>query len=300
MGWKICGFSSRNSSILKLKIAITGASGFIGSHLVDKLISNNNNELLIVGRNVNELKIYFSNNRCVFIELDLNENLTNESLNEISKCDKLIHLAWAGLPNYTSFSHFNLNLNQHFYFLSELIKRGLTDITVTGTCFEYGKVEGCLTEDMIPKPNNFYALAKVTLMNLLLIFKNEFEFKLKWVRLFYIYGDGESNKSLFSLLEKAISTNKKQFDLSPGDQIRDYLTVDEVVNKLIAISLNNDFDGVINCSSGIGLKIKDIVVDYVEQKGAKIQLNFGVLPYNSFESFSFWGDTTLYNKVINH
>ena len=64
------------------------------------------------------------------------------------KSPSLIHLAWEGLPNYKAAFHVEENLPRHFPFLKNLIKNGLKDLTVTGTCFEYGMQEGSLQEDM--------------------------------------------------------------------------------------------------------------------------------------------------------
>ena len=58
--------------------------------------------------------------------------------------DAMIHLAWEGLPNYKAAFHVEENLPRHYCIFKKLIEHGLTDITVTGTCFEYGMQEGCL------------------------------------------------------------------------------------------------------------------------------------------------------------
>jgi len=101
--------------------------------------------------------------------------------------DLLIHLAWEGLPNYKSLFHFEENLPGHYAFLKNLITHGLSDITVTGTCLEYGLKEGKLSEDMVTNPSNSYAIAKDTLRKFLEQLQSVQPFHLKWVRLFYMY-----------------------------------------------------------------------------------------------------------------
>src|SRR5690606_19365019 len=83
------------------------------------------------------------------------------------KPDILIHLAWEGLPNYLASFHLEQNLPRHKMFLNNLIKHGLKNITVTGTCFEYGMQQGCLIETLPCNPENAYGKSKLSLYNFL-------------------------------------------------------------------------------------------------------------------------------------
>ena len=83
------------------------------------------------------------------------------------KPDKLIHLAWEGLPNYNEFYHFERNLLSNYNFIKNIIKNGLKDLNVIGTCFEYGMQSRSLSENLQTKPINAYGLNKDTLRNYL-------------------------------------------------------------------------------------------------------------------------------------
>ena len=72
----------------------------------------------------------------------------------------MIHLAWEGLPNYKADFHLTKNLPLQKALLTNLLQNGLKDLTVTGTCFEYGMKEGMLSEEMACEPANAYAIAK--------------------------------------------------------------------------------------------------------------------------------------------
>src|SRR5205085_3838924 len=122
--------------------------------------------------------------------------------------DLAIHLAWEGLPNYKSAFHEEVNYPRHLAFLSNLLRNGLKDLSVTGTCFEYGMQEGCLTEDMPCYPANPYARAKDRLRTSLEQLQAEYDFVLKWIRLFYMYGKGQHPNSLLSQLDKALAAGE--------------------------------------------------------------------------------------------
>jgi len=114
-----------------------------------------------------------------------------------------------------------------------MIQNGLKDLTVTGTCFEYGMLNGCLNEEMEVEPANPYAIAKNRLWKYLELLSLDLPFSLKWVRLFYMYGEGQNPKSLFSQLDKAIEENHKIFNMSEISQAHEYMEKNENIGKII-------------------------------------------------------------------
>jgi dTDP-6-deoxy-L-talose 4-dehydrogenase (NAD+) len=174
----------------------------------------------------------------------------------------------------------------------------LPDLTVTGTCFEYGMQEGCLSENMAVHPNNPYGKAKNELRIKLEALKDKYSFHLKWVRLFYMYGEGQHPNSLLSQLENAIREGKSSFDMSGGEQVRDYLPVEKVAQNIVSVALQQKVEGIINNCSGIPVTVKQLVEEYLEQKHKKIKLNFGVYPYPDYEPMRFWGDTGKLKMIL--
>jgi len=211
----------------------------------------------------------------------------------------MIHLAWEGLPNYKEAFHAEETLPRHYRFIENLIMNGLKDVTITGTCFEYGMNEGCLSENMACEPANSYAIAKNELRKQLELLATVKQFSLKWVRLFYMYGRGQSSSSLVSQLDKALEDNQAVFNMSGGEQVRDFLPVEKVAEYLVAIALQHNINGIINCSDGIPVTVKQFVLNYLEHKKRTITLNLGYYPYIDYEPMSFWGDNSKLKKIIN-
>lgn len=280
-----------------MKLAITGATGFIGRYIVEDLLRQNF-DVLVTGTNREKASTFPWFKDVEFIEIDLNKTQPESVLKEIATADKLLHLAWSGLPNYKSLFHFEQNLMPQYYFLKNLINLGVLDITITGTCFEYGKKNGCLTEEMETNPENSYALAKDTLHNFLKELQKVNDFKLKWVRLFYMHGTGQAESSILSQLDNAIQNNMDHFNMSAGEQIRDYLSVQEVASKLGRVALHPEFNGTINCCSGKGISIRNLVENHLREKKYELKLNLGFYPYNDYEAFEFWGDNSKWNSIF--
>jgi dTDP-6-deoxy-L-talose 4-dehydrogenase (NAD+) len=212
----------------------------------------------------------------------------------------LIHLAWEGLPNYKSDFHLTENLPKHQLFLSNLIRNGLKDITAIGTCFEYGMQEGMLSEAIECKPDNAYAKAKNELRVFLENIAATSSISFKWVRLFYMYGKGQNPKSLIAQLDVALENNDAIFNMSGGEQIRDFLPIEKVAENIATIALQNETTGLINCCSGEPIMVKKFVENYLAAKCETIKLNLGYYPYTDFEPMKFWGDTKKMNKIIKN
>jgi dTDP-6-deoxy-L-talose 4-dehydrogenase (NAD+) len=175
---------------------------------------------------------------------------------------------------------------------------GLKDIVIAGTCFEYGMVDGCLSEDMDTKPSNSYAIAKDTLREFIIELQKKHSFTYKWIRLFYTYGEGQSKTSLIYLLDKAIQDKDKEFNMSGGEQLRDFLHIDGVVKNIDLIASQNIYvNQPINCCSGKPISIKNLVDNYLKEKKYSMKLNLGYYPYPDYEPMSFWGNDSKLNKL---
>ncbi len=179
-----------------------------------------------------------------------------------------------------------------------MIHYGLSDLTVTGTCLEYGLQEGRLSEDMPALPITAYGKAKNKLRNELEKIKGKAGLNFKWVRLFYMYGKGQNPNSLLSQLDKALSNEEKIFNMSGGRQLRDFLPVEKVAKNIVTIALQRNVEGIINCSSAEPLAVLDFVRKYLRQKGKDIALNPGYYPYPDYEPMGFWGDNTKLKSII--
>ena len=279
------------------RILVTGATGFIGNYVIEELLKQQFEVIASSSSIINtQNKSWFGKVKFVPFNLKDFDSETNY-FDFFDQPTALIHLAWEGLPNYKAAFHTEENLPRHYSFLKNLVDHGLRDITVTGTCFEYGMVEGCLSEDMTTKPANAYAIAKDSLRKQLQDYQHQNDFNFKWIRLFYMYGIGQSPNSLFSLLDKALISKEAIFNMSGGEQERDYLPVEQVATNIVKIALQNKVTGIINCCSGVPVTVKAMVVDYLKTKQAQIKLNLGYYPYADYEPMRFWGDSNKLKSI---
>lgn len=279
------------------RILVTGATGFIGRYVVDELLRRGIH-VIASSAHPEKAKAAPWYDKVEYIPLDLQRlDMDRDYYHYFERPDALIHLAWEGLPNYKADFHVASNYPRHANFLKNLISHGLEDLTVVGTCLEYGMQKGCLSEDLPPMPGNSYAKAKDLLRLFLHGLRERHSFVFRWVRLFYMYGEGQNPNSLFSQLDMALKAGEQVFNMSGGEQVRDFLPVEQVADHITSIAMQRQVDGIINCCSGRPVKIKDLVRSYLRSENKDIVLNFGFYPYPDYEPMSFWGDDTKLRSV---
>jgi len=270
-----------------MKVMVTGATGFVGRHVIHELLMRGHSVVAIT-RDIHRAREMPWFDRVEFIQCDLYNGFHPLFQGECLP-KAIIHLAWQGLPNYRDFFHINKNLPADLAFLDAAITAGVSHLMVAGTCLEYGMQYGPLNEEMETYPSTSYGFAKDTLRKALQLLQREKRFTLQWMRLFYMYGEGQNRNSLLAQLDRAIDDGQSVFNMSMGDQLRDYLPIQKVAEHFAVVLENQDCHGIINCCSGSPVSVLDLVNQRCREKESDIQLNRGYYPYPDYEPLAFWG-----------
>lgn len=266
------------------QVIVSGATGFIGRHLVPLLL-NQNYEVIAIARNKTYAEQLNWYKHVRFIPYDFHGDAYFPAADHGSS---LIHLAWQGLPNYDSSIHINNNLPASFKFIQNLVSRGIQHVLVTGTCLEYGFKNGPIPSLANPDPINSYAIAKDRLRAQLALLNENSHFLLQWARLFYLHGEGQSSNSILPQLDTAIDQGSKIFNMSGGHQIRDYLAIEQAAQQILDLFLSHR-SGTFNICSGNPISINELVEKHIKSRSSNIKLNRGFYPYTDYEPMSFWG-----------
>lgn len=270
-----------------MRVAVTGATGFIGRHVVARLLEGGH-EAVAIARDERKAMGMAWMGEVGFLACDLHRDF-RPAVDAARHCDALIHLAWPGLPNYRDYFHVARNLPADLAFLEATVVAGIPQVLVAGTCLEYGMQYGALREEAETRPITPYGFAKDALRKALQLLRQTRPFGLQWVRLFYLSGEGQSPGSLLAQLDRAIDEGRAAFEMSAGDQLRDYLPVRDVADNFVRLLENPDCDGVINCCSGKPVSVRDIVERHCRERRSDIRLARGHYPYPDYEPLAFWG-----------
>ena len=276
-----------------MKIAITGATGFIGRHVRSMLVKTDHVVVLVV-RNVKKVGDRAANEEIVVADLS---QARTDWFELFGKPDAVLHLAWGGLSNYMDSYHVDVELPMQLKFLQSLIDSGLKKLVVAGTCYEYGLSSGAISESQMTNPNTPYGIAKDSLRKALFEIRSKKDFELTWARVFYPYGEGQSENSIYSQLTKAISSDEKEFAMGSGVQMLDFIQVTRVAKALRTFVTEKKGVGLINVGSGEPQSVIEFVKKLINHFESNIVPRVGAVADREYESLSFWSDNDLLDSL---
>lgn len=285
----------------KIKILITGANGFIGSHLISSLIENENYRIGVTLRtysNIWRIKKYIQNIEYFYID--------RENINEIIskfKPDLIIHLAvyYKKKHTYDDLDKMlETNVTLPTKILEAMMKNKVNYFINTGTFTEYLIDKEYLTTQSPISPVNLYSATKVSFEDILKFYTNNYNIKAATLKLFAPYGYMDNPKKLIPYLINCALRNETA-ETSPGDQKWDFIYVKDVVNayiKTIDYILDTQTKySTFNIGSGEAHSIKEIVNE-INNFGPKLDIEWGKFPYDNKEIFYAKSDNTLAQNLL--
>ena len=273
-----------------MKVIVVGGNGFIGKNLIPVFI-NKNYEIIATYKST---KPNIFKNKIKWVKFNYKKN---SNLKIFRNIDLVIHLAWENLPNYTKKFHTEVEIKYQKKFINNIIRLGTKNIFIAGTCFEYGKKEGLYKEVSRLKPNTEYGKAKNDLRIYVEKLNTKYNFKYTWGRIFYLYGKHQYTKSLYPQLMDSIK-KKKTFKMSTGEQIRDFLSIEQTCKYIFLLSTNNKKNKIVNICSNNKIKVKQFVNKIIKKNKSKIKILYGKYPIPAYEAKNFWGSNKKLLKLI--
>ena len=251
-----------------MRIAITGAGGFIGSH-VTEIASRSGNEVFAIGRT----KIDLPNVR--FQECDLHDHNAMRAALADLEADLLIHLAWYAEPGKFWTAPENLDcVSSSIELVRAFVDAGGKRVLVSGSCAEYDWTEPCLDErDTNLNPSTLYGQSKASLFQILSAASPILGFELAWGRIFFPFGPGDRPERLLGTLMIAARENRPA-NFSSGTQERDFMFVEDVASALWALA-TSDVVGPVNIGSGTPVSVREFVEQAATLVKVPLSLEFG-------------------------
>jgi nucleoside-diphosphate-sugar epimerase len=274
-----------------MKIFMTGSTGFVGSHLINQLHLSGH-EVTAMYRENKETRVSLTK-QPVWLQRQMNEITAND----LKGHDVLLTLAAAGMPNNpekVSFDEmFYWNVTALISMIDAAKEANVKKIVICSTFKEYG--DSASKYDFIPKdapllPTTPFACSRVAGYMAALAYAQKFNINIEYVRFFNMYGEGENALDLWTAIKNAALAGE-DFDMTPAEQVRDYIDVKDAVkqlNTVIELPGANTLR-VHHIASGIPIVLKDFADYWWKYWNAKGRINYGVLPYRSYESMRIVG-----------
>jgi len=274
-----------------MKIFLTGGTGFIGSHFINKAM-NSGHEVLALKRSMN------SKPRVDLIEEPrwLNKQLNLVKKEDFKNVDVVVHFAAhsANVPYDTLANCTQKNVIDPLILFEKAINAGVKKFVVAGSCFEYGKSGE--RYDFIPvtaplEPTQTYPASKALSSIAFNQFAIEHKIQLSYHRIFQVFGEGELETRLWPSLKRAAFSGEN-FEMTKGEQIRDFIDVNLVADEFLKaceVILNESSiePKYHNLGSGNPQTILEFSKFWWNKWEAKGQLKIGLLPYRIGEVMRF-------------
>jgi nucleoside-diphosphate-sugar epimerase len=266
----------------KMRILVTGASGFIGSHVVKALVNSGHDVLCFVLPSDNLWRLADVTNQIELLKGDL-RSISNVRY-ELQKWrpTTCVHLAWYAEPGRYLQAAENLDsLRGSLDLLQILISCGCEQFIGTGTCAEYAMKSEKLSESDTTKPETLYAASKLSFQMLGERIAELSKIRFAWGRVFLLYGSYEDARRLVPSAIQKLQKGETFFS-SPGEQVRDYLHVTDVANAFLSL-VNNQATGIYNICSSEPVTVKSILDIIGTLMGKQELLAHGALAYREWE-----------------
>ncbi len=234
-------------------VLVTGASGFIGRPTVTRLLDAGHQVHAVARR-----QPAAGDPRVHWHELDLHEHDRLVALLAAVAPDRALHLAWDVSPG---FAHSSENLPwaaSSLRLVHALSEVGCRRLVTAGTCFEYDWTAGVCREDDTPTlPSSLYGTAKLAVNTTARAASAALEMEIAIGRVFFLFGPGEPPGKLVAHVVRSVLAGERAACTS-GEQVRDYLYVDDVAAGLAAL-VDSEVTGPVNIARGEGVRIADLV-----------------------------------------
>lgn len=261
------------------RAVITGPTGSIGIALIKKLISEDVEVIAVCRPNSRRKSRIPTSENVRIIECGIDHlpelpGMIGES------ADVFYHFAWDGTFG-SSRNDMRLQNNNVKYALDAVEaagELGCKKFVGAGSQAEYGRVEGVLSSDTPPFPENGYGMAKLCAGQMTRVMCEKFDIEHIWTRILSIYGpyDGE-NTMITSVISALLKGDKPA--LTAGEQMWDYLYSGDVANAFYLIGEKGK-DGRVYCiGSGKARPLREYVELLRDEIDSGLELGFGEIPY---------------------
>ena len=265
-----------------MTITVTGATGFVGQHVMRELLDRGLRVRLLV-RDTRRLGTWADSEDVQIIHTP---DLFNESLDSLRELlvgtRTLIHMAWYAEPGKYLISPLNLDCLMGTLNLARAFAAsGGARFVGIGTCAEYDLTAGLLRADSPLAPETLYAACKASAFQVLRRFLQPEGVSFAWCRLFYLYGEGEDDRRLAPYVRTQLEAGH-EVHLTRGEQVRDFIDVREAGRMIVEIALGQG-EGAVNVCSGVPVTVREFAERIADEYGRRDLLRFGSRPENLFD-----------------
>jgi nucleoside-diphosphate-sugar epimerase len=254
------------------RILLTGATGFIGRHVLTRLTGGGHEVDAVTTKERPP-----ADDGVTWHRADL---LSSAEIVADVQPEVLLHLAWYVEPGRYWTGPENIRwVEASLALLRAFAGAGGRRAVVAGTSAEYdwhAAGPRCHEQRTPLAPATLYGAAKHALHTAAAPYAEQAGFELAWGRIFFVYGPGEPDGRLVPLVGRSL-LDGRPVPTTGGDQVRDFMYVEDAAAAIAALA-ESEFTGAVNIASGDPVRVRDVVDILAQQTGRPDLLRPGTLP----------------------
>ena len=276
----------------KKTILVTGASGYLGPHIIQTL-ANNGHRVIAVGD-----QAQVAHPSVLYVNEDIRD-IDAGKFPDGKIPDACLHLAWRNGFTHNADTHLE-DLATHHAFLVRMAKLGIHQFCVLGSVHEIGYFNGMVDETTPTNPRSLYGIAKNALRASLQVSLPEHQATLQWLRLFYIVGDPERGQSVFSKLLRMDRQGVTSVPFTTGRNKFDFIEIEDLSDQICAVVSQDKVNGIIHCCSGTPVTIREKIDEFIAKNNLAIRPDYGTLPDRDYDSPAIWGSRSKIDAILQN
>jgi nucleoside-diphosphate-sugar epimerase len=278
------------------RILLTGATGFIGSHVARRLVNCGHDVTAIVRPGADRWRLADIESQLSIVEGDLGTFSGIVHRVRARRPDICIHLAWQGWSGKAAAEANLSSLGISLEVLRMMIDLSCRRFVAAGTCFEYRLTADPLTETTPLQPHDLYGACKKSLFEVAQPFSALTGISVVTPRIFYSYGPYEDERRLVPSIAQALLRGEV-VNVTPGEQVRDYLHVEDIAAAICAVA-RSGVTGAVNIASGVPTTIAGVANRVGRLLDRLDLINLGALRYREGEPMHIVGDPTVLRTQV--
>lgn len=276
-----------------MRALVTGATGFIGSFLTERLLRAGADVAVLIRPNASTWRIRHVLARVTRIDGDLHDLAPSEHQIRDFAPDTVFHLAWFGVAG--RYRNDPRQLQRNLPGTLELLRLahrvGCRTWIGLGSQAEYGPHSRTLAEDAPTRPTTTYGLVKLCTGLAAASLAERLGLRLAWLRMFSAYGPRDHPETMVSYLIRTLLAGDRP-RLTACEQAWDYLYVEDAAEAVYQVAATPAARGVFNLGSGRCVRLRQVVERVHDAIDPALPVGIGALPYRPDEVMHLEADVT--------
>lgn len=274
-------------------LIITGANGFIGSHLTRTALENGFKVVAVMRQSADLTRIRSLLGNVDLIECCFKDTETIEQIRSSENIKTWIECGWQGVAgaNRNDTAQISENISRIVNNVEMASYLGCGTWIGLGSQAEYGNPNCKISETQLPAPTTIYGMAKLASCWAGMGMAKALGIRQVWLRIFSVYGPGDHEHWLIPYVIRKL-LERQPIELTKGEQLWDYLYVEDAAKAILSCVVSENAEGIYNLGCGSSVPLKEVVQKICEICKAKDAPQYGAIPYRPDQVMHLESDIT--------